>query len=104
MKSADALAREHTEKAISLLAQVVDDTDAEYKDRIKAADSILDRGHGKPNQAIIQIPANRAMAALLAGKSDEELLALLNSHQLPRLAPIEAEFSEIDKTEDDLLR
>ena len=95
MKSADALARQYTEKAIKTLGDVLDDQLAEHKDKIKAADSLLDRGHGKPNQAIIQIPANRQIAALLAGKSDEELLALINQTSLPRLAPIEASFTEV---------
>lgn len=102
MKTADTLARQHTEKAIDRVVEVMNDPFAENKDVLKAADMILDRGHGKPNQAIIAIPANRAVAALLAAKSDDELMALLNQHQLPRLAPIDATFSEVP-TEDPLL-
>ena len=52
-KRADALAREHTEAAIAVLAEVMYEGDAKHADRIKAADSILDRGHGKAQQAII---------------------------------------------------
>lgn len=94
MKTADTLAREHTERAIETIADVMNDPFAENRDRLKAAEAILDRGHGKPNQAIIAVPG-RQIAAMLAGKSDDELLALINQHQLPRLTPIEAEFTEV---------
>lgn len=95
MKTADALARAHTEKAIETIAEVMVDPFAENKDRLKAADIILDRGHGKPAQAIIAVPGNRAIAALLSQKSDDELMALINQSQLPRLAPIDAEFTPV---------
>jgi hypothetical protein len=95
-RSADSLAREHTERAIRTIADVMDSPFSEDRDRLRAAELVLDRGHGKPNQAIIQIPANRQVAAMLAKMSDDELMAALNQHQLPRLAPIEAEFTEID--------
>lgn len=94
MKTADTLARRHTEKAIETIALVMDDPFAENKDRLKAAEVLLDRGHGKPNQAIIAVPGNRQIAALLAQKSDDELMALINQSQLPRLAPIDATFTE----------
>lgn len=95
MKTADSLAREHTEKAIGTIVEVMDDPFAENKDRLKAAETILDRGHGKPSQAIIAVPGNRQLAVLLAGKTDDELMAILNQTQLPRLAPIEAVFTEV---------
>lgn len=95
MKPADALARQHTEKAIDTIVSVMDDPFAENKDRIRAAETILDRGHGKPSQAIIAIPGNRQMAALLAGKTDDELMQILNQATLPRLAPIDAQFEEV---------
>jgi hypothetical protein len=94
MKTADALARQHTERAIETIAEVMADPFAENKDRVKAAETLLDRGHGKPSQAIIAMPGNRQIAALLAQKSDDELMALINGASLPRLAPIDAEFTE----------
>jgi HEAT repeat protein len=94
MKTADSLARQHTERAIDTLVEVMDDPFAENRERITAANSLLDRGHGKPNQAIIAIPGNRQVAALLATKSDDELMALLQAYRLPRLAPIDATFTE----------
>jgi hypothetical protein len=95
MKTADSLARQHTEKAIERIVDVLEDPFADNKDVLKAADMILDRGHGKPNQAIIAVPGNRQIAALLAGKSDDELMALINQAQLPRLAPIDATFTPV---------
>lgn len=94
MRTIDALARGHTEKAVETIAEVMNDPFAENKDRLKAADLILDRGHGKPAQAIIAIPGNRQIAALLATKTDQELMDILNQHQLPRLASIDATFTE----------
>jgi hypothetical protein len=88
MKNADDLARSHTENAISTLAEVMNDPFAENKDRVKAADSLLDRGHGKPSQAIIAIPASKRQQELLASMSDEDLLRAIQGARLPRLAPI----------------
>lgn len=95
MKTIDGLAREHTERAIEVVREVLDDPFAENRDRLKAAEQILDRGHGKPNQAIIAIPGNRQIATQLAGLTDDQLLELLNRHELPRLAPIDATFTEV---------
>jgi hypothetical protein len=95
VKTADTLARQHTERAVETIAEVMNDPFAENKDRLKAAEAILDRGHGKPNQAIIAIPGNRQIAALLGGKSDDELMALINGAALPRLAPIDASYTEV---------
>jgi cellobiose-specific phosphotransferase system component IIA len=100
-KNADSLAREHTEQAIDVLAEVMADPFAENRERINAANSLLDRGHGKPNQAIIAVPASRQQAALLAAMSDDELMAAITQARLPRLGPIDAEFAEVP---DPLLR
>jgi hypothetical protein len=88
IRAADTLAREHTDTAIKTLAEVMSDPFAENKDRIKAAESLLDRGHGKPTQAIIALPPSRAQAARLAALSDDELLNVIQHAQLPRLAPL----------------
>lgn len=105
MKTADALARAHTEKAIETIAEVMNDPFAENKDRLKASETLLDRGHGKPNQAIIAVPGNRQIAALLAQKSDDELMALISGAALPRLGPaIDATYTEVvDQSTDPLL-
>jgi hypothetical protein len=94
-RAVDSLARQHTERAIDTLAEVMNDPFAENKDRLKAADSLLDRGHGKPLTATIALPSNTAHRALLAALSDEELMARITQTELPRLTPIEAEFTEV---------
>ena len=45
-KGIAAKAREHTDKALAVLVAAMDDSDARV--RIAAANSILDRGYGKP--------------------------------------------------------
>jgi hypothetical protein len=83
----DEMAREHAARAIDTIAGVMDDIDAEDKDRIRAAESLLNRGYGLPAQAIIQIPATKRLAQQLASMSDEALVAVIESKQLPRLGP-----------------
>lgn len=94
--SASELARKHTERAIETLAEVMEDTLNDANHRVAAANSLLDRGHGKAAQAIIAVPASRQQQALLAGMSDDDLMKLLRQATVPRLAPIEATFQEID--------
>lgn len=86
-RSLDNLAREHTERAVETITQIMDDPFAENRDRLKAAEQILDRGHGKPLTATIALPASRQQAAMLAAMSDEELLSRIQSAELPRLVP-----------------
>ena len=47
-----ALARTYSEDAIAALVSIVNDPKANASARISAANSLLDRGHGKPPQAV----------------------------------------------------
>lgn len=47
-----SLARSHTETALKTLAGIMEQTDAPPAARVAAANSLLDRGWGKPVQAI----------------------------------------------------
>ena len=47
-----ALARAHTEDAIAVLVSIAENPKANDNARISAANSLLDRGHGKPPQAV----------------------------------------------------
>jgi len=96
MKRADQLARSHTEQAIATLAAIMNNTLSEDKDRIKAADSLLDRGHGKPLAAVIQLPPSKLQLQLLAAAEDDELLEIMRARPLPRLGhdAIDGEFTE----------
>jgi hypothetical protein len=46
------VAREHTESAIRVLAKIMNDEDLISSVRVTAANSLLDRGWGKPAQTI----------------------------------------------------
>jgi hypothetical protein len=63
-----ALAQQHTETAVSALANVVNDATV-LAPRVKAAEALLDRGHGRPTQHI------EARISPLEQLSDEELAA-----------------------------
>jgi hypothetical protein len=84
-RRADTLAREHTERAVATIAEIMDDTFAEDRDRLSAAREILDRGHGKPAQAVVQLPASRQQAIELATLTDAELIEAINDAPLPSL-------------------
>jgi hypothetical protein len=80
------LARSHGPRAIELLADAME-TAIEDRDRIRAAEAILDRGYGKPSQAIIAVPASRRQQAILATLTDDQLVAIIEKKQLPSLTP-----------------
>jgi hypothetical protein len=47
-----ALAREHAPEAIATLANIMRDVGAQSSARVAAANSLLDRGYGKPVQEV----------------------------------------------------
>jgi hypothetical protein len=105
MKSVDSIARQHTQAAVDTLAEIMNDPWAKDSDRIKAADSILDRGHGKPLAATISLPPSKLALQQLAAMSDDELMEVIKQ-PLPRLSapiPIEGEFTEVKPPRDPLL-
>lgn len=84
-RGASDIARDHTERALNVITEIMDDPFEEARDRLRAAETIIDRGHGKAAQAVIAIPASRQLAAALAGLSDEQLVSIVNAQPLPRL-------------------
>ena len=64
-----ALAREHTELAITTLVDIAKQTKAAPAARVAAASALLDRGWGKPAQAI-QATTTNASAVVLLDKGD----------------------------------
>ncbi len=106
MSDASKLARDYDTEAIQVIKSIMDDPLAEPKDRLKAAEALLDRGHGKAAQAIIAVPASRKVATALAAMTEDELYEVIQSEPLPRLsAPVmDGEFT-VDEVEiDPLLR
>lgn len=45
-------AREHSQAALDTLVGIMNDIEAPHAARISAANSLLDRGHGKPTQSV----------------------------------------------------
>jgi hypothetical protein len=48
-----SLARSHTESAIRVLAGIMNESEAPHAARVSAAQALLDRGWGKPAQAVV---------------------------------------------------
>ncbi|MFI5091079.1 MAG: hypothetical protein ACHP7P_13570 [Terriglobales bacterium] len=84
VKPADALAREYTEEAIQTIRECMQVFDARVA--LEAAKAMLDRGHGKPLTAVIQVPMAKRLQSQLNALSDDQLLEA-----------IEAEFEELPK-------
>jgi hypothetical protein len=73
-----SLAREYGEEAIEIIRGEMLTAD-ESRDRLKAAEMILDRGYGKAAQAIIAIPAQRQQLKAAALYSDVELSRIIDA-------------------------
>lgn len=60
-KSLADLAREHTERAVMVLVEVMESEGAAEAARVSAANAILDRGWGKPKQEMdLNVKEDRA--------------------------------------------
>ena len=66
------IVRENVAKAVNTLAEITNDKAAAKRDRIAAANAILDRRYGKPNQ-----PISRDSGIDLDKLTDEELAKML---------------------------
>ena len=67
------LARERSPEAINTLAAIMDDKKAPPAARVAAANSLLDRGYGKPTQPISQTLTKIDPSTM----SDEELASIV---------------------------
>ena len=70
------LCRLRTIEALDVIVQIVQDKNAPIDVRRKAADSLLDRGWGKPEQTV-QLEDNTASGPNLKAMATRELMALL---------------------------
>lgn len=79
------LAQQYTIQAIETLVEIMQDAEAPHSARITAANHLLDRGHGKPTQAIeleVETNENTARQASIIAKLREKHL----NTTLPNLA------------------
>ena len=73
------LAREHTEEAIGTLVGIMQDEGAPASARLQAAQAILDRGWGRPSQAVeVDSRSHLTLVDLIEGADweDEPVLAV----------------------------
>lgn len=95
MSDATHLARRHTASAVKTIAEIMDDPLSEDRDRLRAAETLLDRGYGKAAQAVIMVPGDKTeIRKQLAAMDDAELMQIVNESRLPRLT-VDAEFEEV---------
>lgn len=78
MSEATDLARQHAQTAVRALVDVIEDVDSKGSEVVAAANALLDRGYGKPMQAIITVPIPARMSARLAALDDAALLAVIS--------------------------
>jgi HEAT repeat protein len=71
LREVEALARVHTERALNVIIEIMNDADAGKQVRLNAATEVLNRGWGKARQAIIDEGSVRKM-------SDAEIDAEVN--------------------------
>lgn len=76
---ADTLARAYAPEAIRTLVNVMRDASAKPSERTRAAESLLDRGYGRPTSTTVVLPAKRAAADRLAQLPDSALLAVVQA-------------------------
>lgn len=84
IQSLERLARSLSPQMMEILGMIARDGGAKNSDRIAAAKEIMDRGHGKPTQAVIAIPSKRAIAQQLAGMTDDQLMETLTDARARR--------------------
>jgi len=77
-----SLARSHTATAVRTLAGIMKERRASHAARVSAAIALLDRGWGKPQQAI-EIDWREKPPAQM---TDEELITLIREHEEERTA------------------
>lgn len=97
-KSITEQAQSYSNEAIKTFAEVMRDPLAENRDRLRAAENLVDRGHGKAVTPIA-VKTQEKLRDQLAELSDDELYAIVHAEPLPSLAgptATDVEFEEVD--------
>lgn len=104
-RAADDQARDYTDEAIQTFAEVMRDPLAEHRDRLRAAENLVERGHGKAVTPIAVMPGQK-LKDQLAALTNDQLIQIIEQNPLPKLAaPVQdVEFEELDPEVDPLLR
>ncbi|MDI6824722.1 MAG: hypothetical protein QME87_10275 [Bacillota bacterium] len=77
------LARQHTEEAISVLVEIMLDPEAKHAARVAAANALLDRGWGRPQQAL-EVTQQDAGLRIVISEKVAAALEAGGSGSLPR--------------------
>jgi len=77
-----SLARAHTAKALNVLVGIMNQSKAPHAARVAAANAVLDRAWGKPNQTIEATVSNVDPARV----TDAELAAVVQADSSERVA------------------
>lgn len=72
-RSLSDLAKEHTETALTALISVLKDKRASASARVQAATALLDRGWGRPHQAVAPSSSRLSLADELQAAKQREL-------------------------------
>jgi hypothetical protein len=70
-------ASKHTDEALAVLVALMNDVEQPGSVRVSAAQAVLDRGHGKPMQAV----ETRIEKADVKDMTDEEFLAVIHAER-----------------------
>jgi len=84
-RNADDIARDYTQEALDTIHEIMIEPLAEHRDRLRAAETLLDRGHGKAVSAVINVPAAKKLQAQLVGMTEDQLYDVIRSQPLPRM-------------------
>jgi hypothetical protein len=87
--SVKVLAQEYTEAAVLALAEIMENREAPPAARVSAASALLDRGHGKPPQAITG-PGGSALIPERAADPDRIARAIMLMVAAPGARPARA--------------
>lgn len=88
-----SLARSHTETAVTTLAKIMTSTKAPPAARVAAANALLDRGWGKPQQSMT---LNDERPGDITEYTDEELTQII----VDTVGRVDRALADTDRTED----
>lgn len=105
-RTADDIARDYTAEALDTIHEIMVEPLAEHRDRLRAAETLLDRGHGRAVSAVIQVPAGKRLQAQLIGMTEEQLYEVIRAQPLPRMLQHvqDADFTPVEDDIDPLLK
>jgi hypothetical protein len=90
-------ARQYSADAIRLLAMVMYNPNAELSQRIRAANSLLDRAHGKPQQSVEPLDQRQTETEF---RTIEEIEAEIKRRGIDKVLNLTAEYVGDDQDSD----